>query len=154
MIVLGLMAALSGVIAFSVTPMLGRKDPRSLEESLVYAVQEARFYAAQRKEVTQLFFQPEQAQFEIRSADGSTLQTVTTRYSKVKDDIEWQWFIQMPAEGFRVDDRPQRREVDRVQFAPDRSESPFTAEWELDIQDRGSVTIDPFSGRPFPQETR
>ncbi|KAF0094430.1 MAG: hypothetical protein E1N59_1961 [Puniceicoccaceae bacterium 5H] len=138
-------------MAFSITPIIDRKDIRSFDESLVYAVQEARFQAALHRENTRLVFVPEGARFEVQTMDGAPLDSITTRYSNVDDEIELTWLLQLPGEGNDAPNPRDTLETSAVVFAPDRSESPFSAVWEIG-DTTGTIAIEPFSGLPYPAE--
>lgn len=151
LVVFALLAMLSALVIVSVEPILGRQDARRFDESLVFAAQEARFFAAQRKEPTRLVFLPPEASFQVQTADGDPLATVPTRFTHVIDDIELTWYLQLPAQGTDDANPRQSRIVTAVYFSPDQSASPFSANWTI----KGStetLTIDPFTGLPAPDK--
>lgn len=141
-IVIGLIALISGLILTTAGGILRGIGERPAAETLALAVREARFQAASTKETTVLDFDSERMSFVIESDTGEVLGTFSTGYDE--GNLQVQFFQILPARGTSPTSMPRIAPLDRPRFRPDRSATPFEA--ELRVYDETSRhRFDPFS---------
>lgn len=145
LIVLGLIAVLTGLVVANTDSMLKGLGEEPLPDVLKRAVREARYQAAKNKTVAYLSYDEEKAAFVISGANGQSIETLPTGYDPEWDSVEVDFYQILPSRGtsFTVR-RVQRELIEAVRFHPDRSSVPFEVELRMD-GDLSNHRYDPFS---------
>lgn len=142
-IVIGLIALVSGLVVTGTRGILSGLGERPVEETLRFAVREARYQAAHRKETTVLRFDAGSASFSVETLNGARLKEFPTGYGR-DDRLDVRFQQILPHRGLRAGLRSQRSELDAPRFRPDRSSTPFEAEIRIGME-RSTHRFDPFS---------
>jgi Tfp pilus assembly protein FimT len=146
-LVLGLIAFAASIVIANFTAMAERGDTQTSEEILHAAVRKARFIAASERAITTLQFDKETGSLHI-SGEISEADSLPLDASFGKEgQAEIRFYLVPPAEGLapQADAQRTRLETHTVQFAPDRSSSPFVVEIDAGRGTPRRLVFDPFS---------
>lgn len=146
-LVMGLVVFVVAVMIVNLASLTDRSDTLTTEETLFAAIRKARFIAASERIITQLRFDKESNHLQISSNNREVESFELDESFKEDRSAEIRFYLISASRGLAPAQDPVRTnlETTMVEFAPDRSSSPFVVEI-----DRGSGTperlqIDPFS---------
>lgn len=146
MLVLGVLALVSSLIIVNADSILTGLGEKPLAAIVRKAVREARYLAAQNKEVTYLSFDPETSEFLIADANNQPVHRLSTGYAPEEPLLQIDFYQILPGFGLSLQDSSthERRPASRVAFHPDRSSTPF--EIAFKHENEGMIQrYDPFS---------
>ena len=145
--VLGLMACAAAITIINFASMADRGDSQTTEDILQSAVREARFIAARERSVTELRFDKESGSLLISGerASGEPFK-LNDSFNKA-GPANIQFYLVSPSIGLAppTDASRTRLETTEVEFAPDRSASPFVADIDTGSGTPTRMIFDPFS---------
>lgn len=147
LLVLAIAAVLSGVVVLSAEALMKPPEDRPIDEQVKRVVREARFRAAESKQMAYMTFDEEASMFVIQAESGAALgEGFPSGYDPEATDLTVAFYVMLPSKGdFRGFDRENEREQRRrVAFAPDRSSNPFEVVWTVDGETE-RLRFDPFS---------
>lgn len=148
LLVIGLIALAAGMIVTNVIGLAERGNELPADQTLKAAVRTARFEAARNRQVSELRFNREKGQLEVRTGtDEPVLFELGEDFGKNgRGEITFQ--LVPPARGMERYPDPYEEagiETARVRFAPDRSSQPFTARIDYGAGTPERLAFDPFS---------
>lgn len=146
-LVLGLMAFAAAIVITNFASLADRGDSQSSVEILQSAVRQARYLAASERSTTELRFDKETGSLIIASAAG-TAETFALDKTFDRDGPGvLLFYLVPPAEGLNTAPAPMRTrlETSHVEFAPDRSSSPFAVNIDTGSGTPERLIFDPFS---------
>ena len=147
LLVIGLMAIALSVMITGFASAIDRGDALTIEETLFAAVRKARFIAASERTITQLRFNKEDNRLEI-SSKNSEIESFQLDDSFREDrSAEIRFYLIAASRGLAPAEDPARAnlETKAVEFAPDRSASPFVVEIDLGSGTPERLQFDSFS---------
>lgn len=149
-LVLALVALATSVVLFNFDAFIGRGKTPTARESLNESIRYARIEAAKTQAITEIHFDKESGSL-IVSTQSQTLKSFDLGESfKASGFASIRFDLIPPAEGFAPFEPPadQKNPLERVQFSPDRSSTPFLATIDDGINPPISIAFDPFSHFP------
>ena len=153
-LVVGLIALVAGMIVSNIGVIADRGNEQSTEEIVKAAIRSARFEAAHSRSVTSLRFNDETGQLEL-SAEGGENSSFALGDDFARGGRSSVRFYLVPSsEGLDAPEDPSRTrmETSMVQFAPDRSSSPFVLEIDYGSGSPERLIFDPFSSLTIEQK--
>jgi prepilin-type N-terminal cleavage/methylation domain-containing protein len=146
-LVLGLMAFAAAAVITNFTALAERGDSLSSEETLQSAVRRARFIAANERIITELRFDKESGSLSVYNNEMISESFPLDESFKKGGPAEILFYLVPPSEGLGSpsDASRTRLETNAVQFAPDRSSSPFVADIDTGSGTATRMIFDPFS---------
>lgn len=146
-LVLGLIAAVSGLFIMNFVSMTERTDDVPADEVLLTATREARFLAARTRSTTSLRYNSETGSLEITNGSGES-ESFPLGEPFTSDRSAGVRFYLVPAsEGLSPPEDPERTRItaQEVRFSPDRSSTPFAIELDYGSGNAERMVFDPFS---------
>ncbi len=146
-LVLGLTALAATAMIVNLASLVDREDTLTTEETLFAAVRKARFIAASERTTTQLRFDKESNRLQISSNKNEVESFELDDSFKEDRSAEIRFYLIPASRGLAPARDPDRTnlETKTVEFAPDRSSSPFVVEIDLGSGTPERLQIDPFS---------
>ena len=146
-LVIGLIAIASTIVIVNISSFIGRDDSLNTEESLTAAIRKARFLAASDRSPTALSFDKETGSLVV---DGERSEAI--RYPLAADygqggSAEIKFYLVPSTQGLSPAPDPLRTQLEtkKIQFAPDRSATPFVVEIDNGTGSPERHAYDPFS---------
>lgn len=146
-LVIGLIALVAGMLVGNIGLIADRGDELNSDAQIKAAIRAARFEAAQTRSVVTLSYSDELGQLNI-SSESSEGRGFALGPEFGRDGRgEIRFFLVPSSQGLESLDDPSRTrmEVSAVQFAPDRSSSPFVLEIDYGFGSPERHIYDPFS---------
>lgn len=147
LLVLALMAVASSIVIFNFAAFANKGDSLNTEEILDASIRKGRYLAASTKKIIVLYYEDQTGQL-VLSSDNTTL--VQFQLDEVfgengRGSIEF--YSVLSSEGMSpiVDPVQSRSQIAAVQFAPDRSSTPFVVEIDEGEGTSKRHVYDPFS---------
>jgi len=147
-LVVGLAAIALSAMIVGFASVTDRGDALTAEETLFAAVRKARFIAASERTITQLRFDKESHCLQISLKNSEVVKSFELDDSFKEDrSAEIRFYLIPAAPGLTPEKDPVRTNLktETVEFAPDRSSSPFVAEIDLGSDTPERLQFDPFS---------
>ena len=146
-LVLGLMAVATTAVIVGFASLADRGDTQTTEEILFSAVRKARFIAANKRTITQLSFDKESNSLQINSDNAESESFPLDEIFKDSRSAAIRFYLVPSSEGLAParDAVRTRLETNVVNFAADRSSSPFVAEIDFGSGTPERLVFDPFS---------
>lgn len=149
-LVLALVALATSIVLLNFDAFIERSQTPSPREVLNESIRFARFEAAKQQAITELSFDKESGSLVV------SIQSQSLESFSLGENFEASGFASVrfdlipPAEGFDSFESPadQKNPLERVQFSPDRSSTPFLATIDDGINPITSLAFDPFSHFP------
>ena len=142
LLVVALIAIVSSAIVTNVVSLAGKDDSLTVEDAVRKAVRQARFQSASERRNVSLVYDADLNELQI-----SGLPSISISNASPDDPIELRLYRIRPLDGSQspettpVDLEP----VNSVEFAPDRSSSPFVIEINYGGRERERLYYDAFS---------
>ncbi len=149
-LVLALIALATSVVLLNFDAFIDRSQSPSTRESLNESIRYARFEAAKRQVITELSFDKESGSLVVRSQSQELQRFNLSEAFQASGSASIRFDLILPAEGFAAFEDPadKKSPLERVQFSPDRSSTPFLATIDDGINPPTSLAFDPFSHFP------
>lgn len=146
-LVLGLAALAATAMIVNFVSLVDRENNLTTNEMLFAAVRKARFIAASERTITQLRFDKDENRLQILSENSEVDSFELNETFKENRSAEIRFYLISASRGLAPAENPERAnlETKRVEFAPDRSASPFVAEIDLGSGTPERLHFDPFS---------
>ncbi len=146
-LVLGLIAAVTGLFIMNFVSMTERTDEVPADEILLQATREARFMAARSRSTTSLSYDAETGSLKIASDTGDSESFPLGEPFSSERSAEVRFYLVPASAGLSPPQDPERTQMEttEVRFAPDRSSSPFVVELDYGSGADERMIFDPFS---------
>ena len=142
-LVIGLIALAASIMIVNLNSIIDQGDTVNAEESLVAAIRKARYLAASERQIVSIRFHEETGTLKL--SNDETFALGPDFGEDARGDVRF--YLVQPAEGLDELTQPEDAtiQVDEIQFAPDRSSSPFVAELDKGLGRPERILFDPFS---------
>ena len=147
-LVLGLIAAVTGLFIMNVAKMADRSDDVAADRVLINAIREARFMAARSRSTTTLVYDSNSGSLTFSNGIGDSDKISMGEPFTSDRSAEIRFYLVPASEGISPPFNPEttRMEAQEIRFAPDRSSSPFVVELDFGSGTEAQRMIfDPFS---------
>lgn len=148
LIVLALIAVASSLLIVNFSAMVANtEEPPSADESLIAATRAARFMAARTRSTTRMYYDAETGSLEIYNGTGDSESFPLGAPFGSDAGAEVRFYLVPASEGLSPPQDPDNtnQETTEIQFAPDRSSSPFVVELDDGNASPLRMVFDPFS---------
>ena len=147
LLVLALMTVASSIVIYNFAAFANKGDSLSTEDILDASIREGRYLAASTKKIIVLYYDDQTGQLVLSSDNNTLVQFKLDEVFRENGRGSIEFYSVLSSEGMSpiVDPVQSRSQIVAVQFAPDRSSTPFVVEIDEGEGTSKRHVYDPFS---------
>jgi len=144
LIVISLIALIGSLVVVNVDGLLRGLGDRPIDQVFRMALREARYQSSAQKSPVWVQFDDDAREFILAASAGGEINRFSYRKSEESETVDVTFFQILPQEGTNFGGADEVMEINRIQFNPDRSSTPFRIQYQLGSE-QWTEQYDPFS---------